>query len=134
MSVACRVVAGGGVLLLIACQNSLPMAPSELAYGIVVYQHVNYGGKSGHVSTNIADLQNISGPCFKPEDGDDAIESWDDCISSVRIASGYRAILFGDLNYRGLQLEVTADLPDLRRVPDGRDLNDGMSSIRIFPP
>jgi hypothetical protein len=121
-----------GALLLAACQQSLPTAPSELTSGIVVYEHVDYRGKSAHVTHNLADLEQTDGPCVIAGSSD-AAQSWDDCISSVRVAPGWRAALYGDTDYRGLQLEATGDLPDLTHVPDGRDLNDGVSSIRIFP-
>jgi hypothetical protein len=128
------------ILLFIACQQSLPTAPSELASGIALYEHADYLGESAHLTHNIADLKNVEGPCLdyggstSPPGATDFTESWDDCISSVRVAPGWRAVLYGDKEFKGLQLEVTGDLPNFQRVPDGRDLNDGMSSIRVFPP
>lgn len=127
------------VLIFIACQQSLPTAPSELTAGIAVYEHADYLGESAYVTRNIADLKDVNGPCIQYGDAfggvpPDITESWDDCISSVRLAPGWRAILYGDKDFKGLQLEVTSDMPNLRFVPDGRDLNDGFSSVRIFPP
>ena len=126
-----------GVAPLIGCQKSLPMAPSELTAGIVVYEHDDYSGKSAHVVANITNLKDVSGPCLDysssgPPPGTSTY-SWDDCISSVRVAPGWRVTFYGDDDYEGMRLEVAGDLLNLRFVPGG-DFNDGVSSIRVFPP
>jgi hypothetical protein len=133
LALVCRVIAFCGAFFLMACQQSLPTAPSELTAGIVIYEHVEYLGKSAYVTHNIVNLKDVSGPCLLRGSSDD-VESWDDCISSVRVAPGWRATLYGDDDYKGLPLEVSGDLIDLKRLPGELDLNDGVSSIRIFPP
>ena len=127
-----------------ACQKSLPTAPSELAEGLIVYEHDNFRGKSAHVTADIADLEMFNGPCVKHEtltlpNGNSVTtttESWDNCMSSVRLASGWRAILHGDDNYRGGRLEVVGDISDLKAVagPCEEGFNDCVSSIRVFRP
>jgi hypothetical protein len=81
-----------------------------------------------------ADLKDFKGPCFTPGDSPGTGESnWNDCVSSVRTAPGWKATLFGDDDYRGSQLEVTADVPDLKFVPGrcGSGMDDCVTSIRV---
>jgi hypothetical protein len=87
---------------------------------------------------DIDDLKDFKGPCIKYEGGNGTVplsstDSWDDCISSVRVAPGWRATLYGDNNFKGMRLEVEGDLMNLRFVPGG-DFNDGVSSIRVVRP
>jgi hypothetical protein len=121
-----------GVTVLSGCQKSLPTAPSDLTAGIVVYQHDDYLGKSAHMVSNISNLKDVDGPCVQHGDSEDT-HSWDDCISSVRVAPGWRATFYGDNDYKGMRLEVSEDFFSMRFVPGG-DFNDGVSSIRVFPP
>lgn len=122
-----------GILLLFAgCQNSLPTAPSELATGIVVYEHANFLGASAHITTDISDLSGFKGPCLDP--GSDYSESWNDCISSVRVAPGWSATLYRDDGYRDDSITVTADVPNLTTVGHNcpaHGLNDCVTSIRV---
>jgi len=126
----------------VACEvNRLPTAPSELATGIVVYEDANYLGRSAHVTSDIKDLSEVSGPCEHYESnaggGGRYYYDWNDCISSVRVAPGWRATLYRDDNYRDDALDVTADVPNLQLVTqhdcpkDG--LNDCVTSIRVRP-
>jgi hypothetical protein len=136
MTIVRLAVALCGVAALSGCQKSLPTAPSELTAGIVIYQHDDYLGKSAHVVSNQSNLKDVSGPCVEHRSnasGSDDFYSWDDCISSVRVAPGWRATFFGDNDYKGMRLEVGEDFLNLRFVPGG-DFNDGVSSIRVFPP
>lgn len=121
-------------LIALACDKSLPGAPSELTQGIVIYEDANYRGKSALVTNDIADLKDFKGPCFTPGQSPGTGESnWNDCISSVRVASGWKATLFGDVDYHGSQLEVIADVPDLKSVPGrcGSGMDDCVTSIRV---
>ena len=45
-----RVVAVSTVLLTLvaACQKKLPTGPSDLAEGVIVYEHANFQGTSAH--------------------------------------------------------------------------------------
>lgn len=90
----CQVVAiVGFVLPLLACQKSLPTAPSELTTGITIYQHADYLGESAHVTADIKDLKDFKGPCERieysgaPGSPVETHHEWDDCISSVRVSS-----------------------------------------------
>jgi hypothetical protein len=71
----------------------LPTAPSELTTGITVYEHANFSGRSGHITQDIPDLKDFSGPCEHEEYDSDSSTTrtffdWNDCISSVRVAPG----------------------------------------------
>jgi hypothetical protein len=116
-----------------ACARSLPTAPSELTEGIVIYPHGNFGGGSAHVTADLADLGDFTGPCVEDTSQYSATYGWGDCISSVRVAPGWRATLYGDAHFKGTSLDVTADVPDLARDPGGcgKGMDDCVSSIRI---
>jgi hypothetical protein len=118
-------------------QSSLLTGPTALGFGIIVYEHADYTGESGHITRDIADLRDFEGPClhFRSDTyGPTTDENWNDCISSVRVAPGWRAVLYRDKDFRGEQLEVTADVPNLRHEPGNCDdvgFNDCISSVRL---
>lgn len=119
--------------VLAGCEMTLPVAPSELTTGIVVYEHANYLGQSAHITTDIRDLRSIDrGPCQQEESSD-----WSDCISSVRVAPGVRATLYRDPSFRGESLEISSDIPNLQLEKGScphEGLNDCVTSIRIMRP
>jgi hypothetical protein len=53
--------------------------------------------------------------------------AWNDVISSVKVSAGTQVVLYGDINYAGGTLTLTADTPSL--VPQG--FNDAASSYKI---
>jgi peptidase inhibitor family I36 len=125
--------------LVIACQQQkLPTAPSDLTTGIAIYEHANFQGRSSQVVKDISDLKDVSGPCERESSnssgGTTTYRDWDDCISSIRVAPGWRATVYRDTGFDGQSLEVTEDVSNLQLVPgscshDG--LNDCVSSIRV---
>lgn len=139
-----RVVRVASVTLLIAgCEGlpSLPTAPSELRRGVSIYEHANFLGESALIDTSQSDLKEFEGPCEHTEsssDGStDTTYDWNDCISSLRIAPGWRAVIYRDDDYDGQSFQVTGDVPNLQLVTgscphDG--LNDCVTSIRLFAP
>jgi hypothetical protein len=132
-----RVVILGSILLIAACQKELPTSPSDLGTGIVVSEHANFQGDSAHIVSDLSDLEDYKGPCGRIDFGSTngaTTYSWDDCISSVRVAPGWSATLYRDPDYADDQVTVTSDVPDFTALPhdcpeDG--LNDCVSSIRI---
>ena len=119
----------------------LPNAPSELTTGLVIYQHANFLGESAHVTNDIPNLEQVHGPCIR-EDTDangntSSSDSWDDCVSSVRVAPGWRATLYQHPNYKGWAADVGDENVanyQLVRGPCSKDtFNDCASSIRLFP-
>jgi hypothetical protein len=122
-------------VLAIGCdEKELPMAPSDLASGIVVYEHANFFGNSAHITSDMSDLRNFRGPCVH-ESGEGVTRDWNDCISSVRVAPGWRATLYRAPDYGDDSLDITEDVPNLQLVRqhdcpnDG--LNDCVSSLRV---
>ena len=115
----------------------LPTAPSELLTGIVVYQHANFLGASAHITEGISDLRDFEGPCQgqKTSFEDPPEYSWNDCISSVRVAPGWSATLYRDDRYRDDAISITADIPNLQVVPHDCPrgcLNDCVTSVRVW--
>jgi hypothetical protein len=119
---------------LVACQKHLPMAPSELSDGIVIFEDRNYSGDSAHITSDVKNLEDFHGPCGKNAGQYSNTYSWTDCISSVRVAPGWYAQLYEDDSFRGDILTVTSDVPDLRfsSGPCHEGFNDCVSSIRVF--
>jgi hypothetical protein len=127
-------IIGQAVLVPGCAAPELPTSPSSLTAGVIVYEHANFGGNSAHVTGDIPDLRAFSGPCVH-EDGDGGVDrDWNDCVSSIRVAPGWRATIYKDTGYRDDALEATTDVPNLQLVSgdcehDG--LNDCVSSIRV---
>lgn len=124
---------------LAACQDSLPMAPSDLQSGIVIYQHANFLGESAHVTDSVGNLANVKGPCIEtdtsPDGSTSTRESWNDCISSVRVAPGWQATLYRNTGYGGDKLDVTGEVANLQLSDGDCDhdgFNDCTTSIRVF--
>ena len=129
-----------GLVAVAGCEMELPTAPSDLMEGVVVYEHADYAGQSAHLTSDVSDLGEFSGPCEKfhagtgPGDPGSTEHSWDDCISSIRLGPGAGAILYKDDGFDGEQFRVTQDLPNLTTVRDECDkggFNDCVTSIRV---
>jgi hypothetical protein len=135
-------LAVASAIALAACEQLLPTAPSELTTGIVVYEHANYLGQSAHVTKDIRDLKDFdAGPCVRSDtDASGASTTsreWNDCLSSVRLASGWRATVYRDPDFRGEALEIGADVSNLQLEKGSCDhggFNDCITSIRLHPP
>ena len=110
------------------------MAPSDFSAGIIVYEHANYLGNSAYITSDIPDLRDFRGPCFH-DNGDSTDRDWNDCISSVRVAPGWRATLYRGANYRDDSFDITEDVPNLQLVRQHdcpkEGLNDCVSSVRV---
>jgi len=128
--------------VLAGCSESLPTAPTELTRGVTIYEHANFAGDSGLLTNDVRDLKDYDGPCewsatTTTPDGTPWTTSgsnWNDCISSIRVAPGWRAIVYVDGSFHGDSLELTADAPNLQVVSgscahDG--FNDCITSIRV---
>jgi hypothetical protein len=131
----------GALMVLPGCSDpfKLPWAPSELTTGIAIYEHANYRGAAAHITQDIDLRDPDEGPC--PHDSGDEYSgqywNWEDCVSSVRVAPGWRAILYRNGSFKGDMLEVTQDTANLQLVKGDCDhdgFNDCVSSIRVFRP
>jgi hypothetical protein len=133
-----QLIVSGGLVLLPGCQESLPVGPSDLSNGIVVYEHANYLGESAHITQDIKDLKDFKGPCLEFEGGPyggTTKDVWNDCISSIRVAPGWRATLYRDDDFKGDRLELTEDVPNLEMTSgrcDKGGFNDCVTSLHII--
>jgi hypothetical protein len=75
---------------------------------------------------NVGDLDDLPGCGGAGAD-------WDDCISSIRIPTGWEVTVFEHDNYSGASMTFSADVPDLELVtgPCGNDWDDCISSIQL---
>jgi len=130
----------GSALLWARCQDELPSAPDALVEGITIYEHANYGGGSALLTSDVGDLTGYKGPCEHTSGGSypygtsTTTYDWNDCISSIKVAPGWRATVFVDTGFHEDWLDVTADIPDLGRVRGycrEDTWNDCISSIRV---
>jgi hypothetical protein len=124
-----------------ACQATpeLPFGPTELVTGVIVYEHANFLGTSAHITTDIPDLSRFNGPCVHESsdaDGNTSVSyDWNDCISSIRVAPGWRVTVYRGANFRDDAMSATSDMPNLQLLRqhdcphDG--LNDCVSSVRL---
>ena len=114
---------------------NLPVAPSELSSGIVVYEHADFAGKSAFIDGDIADLSKFSGPCAHDDGEGSTFYDWSDCISSVRVSPGWTATLYRGTNFKDDSVDLTGDARNLQdfRQHDcpKKGLNDCVSSIRV---
>jgi len=129
------------VALALGCEKKLPTAPSELTVGVVIYEHANYLGRSAHVTGDLRDLKDFTGPCERSDSDSNGnsttVREWNDCISSVRVAPGWRATFYEHDGFRGDRLEVAQDISNLQLVPgecSHGGFNDCTSSIRLTRP
>ena len=113
--------------------DELPMAPTPFTTGVILYEHANFLGNSAHLTADNPDLRDFRGPCLHGEDA--SSRDWNDCVSSVRVAPGWRATLYRDPDYDDDSLEITADVPNLQLVREHDcsrgGLNDCVSSVRV---
>lgn len=128
------------LVLLSGCQDRLPTAPSEVTTGLVIYEHANFVGASALITRDIRDLKDFRGPCERYESsgsGSVSVDrSWDDCISSIRVAPGWRATVYRHDDFRGESLDLDADVSNLQLVAGDCDegMNDCITSIRVVRP
>ncbi|MQA28485.1 MAG: hypothetical protein GEU82_01425 [Luteitalea sp.] len=131
-----------GLLVVAGCRaRTLPPAPTAITSGMVIYTDINYHGASAHITADIADLRAFTSTCREVDTHDDpeftaGSETWSNCLSSLGVAPGWRAILYSDPRFSGERFEVAASLRDLRRVPGPcrGTFNDCVSSIQIVAP
>lgn len=135
-----QIVHAGAIALSIvafsACQQELPTAPSDLEAGIIVYEHADFMGESALITEDISDLRDFKGPCehYDSSPYGSYYYDWNDCISSIRVAPGWRATIYRDPGYDDDSMEIAADVPNLQLAPHDcpkRGLNDCISSIRV---
>ena len=141
VSGAVAVVAG---LLLTSCMKNLPTAPSVpvLTSGVAIYEHADFAGDSALVTADLGDLKDFNGPCpgeLRQSGSNISVgpSNWNDCMSSLKIAPGWRVTVYRDDDFNGESFDATSDLPNLALVRGSCDkggMNDCITSIRIGRP
>jgi hypothetical protein len=113
----CAAASGSG------CDDS-PTMPSGNT--VILYQDTNYRGDSRALLGNQEDLDDLPGCGGAGAD-------WDDCVSSIRIPSGWEITVFEHDDYAGMSTTFSADVPDLhlQMGPCGNDWDDCISSIQV---
>jgi hypothetical protein len=107
------------------------LGPTAIDEGVVLYMHANFVGTSQQVATDVTNFASVEGPCGGSEDQG---PTWDNCISSIRLLPGWGATLYGDKDFKGALLVVTADIPDLKALSGScsGSYNDCVSSIKVY--
>jgi hypothetical protein len=100
----------------------------------VLYLHAEFAGPSQSMNVDVSDLSRVEGPCTGRAEGEDP--TWDDCVSSIRVLSGWSATLYEDDDFEGRSVTLTADSLNLRnlRGPCDGSFNDCVSSIKVTRP
>jgi len=120
------------ILLLSACTEPLDtLGPTPSDQGITFYLHAGFAGPSQAVNIDVPDLGKVEGPCSHGEEGEKP--TWSNCISSLRVVSGWSVTLYQDKEFHGRSVTVTADAPDLAVLPGPceRSFNDCVSSLKV---
>ena len=120
--------------LMSACDRDSPTRPS-LTGGVTLYEHPDYRGASYMLTHDDANLDTERGPC-RATTNPAAGRSWDECVSAISVAEGWRAVVFEDDNYSGRSRTFTANVANLRGEMGGPDSCDGgwndcISSLRV---
>ena len=97
-----------------AADTAAAVATAAAASPVCFYEHVNYQGASFCAS---ADSNWVGG-------------AWNDRVSSVKVAAGYKVTLFQDINYAGKSLVLSGDTTNLVTL----GFNDAASSFKLSAP
>jgi hypothetical protein len=116
-----------------ACEDTswIVLGPTPPDQGIVIFIHADFTGSSQAVDHDVADLTRTQGPCSRGGEGE--VPSWRECVSSIRVLPGWSATLYRDEDFKGRNVTITSDTPDLRRLPGPCDgnFNDCVASLRV---
>jgi hypothetical protein len=110
-----------GVVMVLA----IPLfASAQTANHVYFYQDINY--KGAVISFNgIRDVPDLRA---YPMNGS---QNWNDRISSIKVGTGVKLIVYKDINYKGGSYELTGPAWISTLVSNG--WNDKISSFRVVP-
>jgi hypothetical protein len=99
---------------------------------------VNYLGESALVAKSISNLEDYKGPCevtsYYATPTSQTKYAWKNCVSSIRVATGWKATLYVDTDFQGKSVEVASDVSNLQLVAgdcDHEGFNDCIESIKV---
>lgn len=116
------------------CDSTGP-APTA---GVTVFARADYRGAHRTFLGDVEDLEVLGGDLPDEKDCCWGLfcgrSGWTDCVSSIRIADGWQAVMYEHDTFRGDSLTVTTfDIPDLGRIlmsTGGSTWSNTISSIR----
>jgi hypothetical protein len=133
MTRAIRLYAGVVLSLSLAGCGSefVTLGPTPPEQGIVIFIHADFAGSSQAINVDVRDLTKTEGPCSSGAEGEKP--SWGKCVSSIHVFPGWSATLYRDEDFKGRNVAIVADTPDLRSLPGPCDgtFNDCVRSIRV---
>ena len=102
------------------------MTFAQTSNQVLVYEHTKYGGAymSFDGIREVADLRGYN-------TGELGTPNWNDRISSLKVGSELKLIVFRDINFKGTSWTVTGPATISTLVSNG--WNDKISSFRIVP-
>ena len=112
----------------------LPMSPTSFTSGVILYEHANFLGNSAYIASDVSDLRDFTGPCVHDDGSGSVSRDWNDCVSSVKVAPGWRATIYRGTGFGDDALEIVVDVPNLQLVRGDCDhdgMNDCVSSVRV---
>jgi len=104
----------------------VPWAADPTSNQVYVYEHINYGGAYMRFDglREVADLRSYN-------TGAQGTPNWNDRISSLKVGSEVKLVVFADINYKGASWTVPGPASISTLVSNG--WNDRISSFRIVP-
>lgn len=99
-----------------AATTAKPTTKAPSNNGVVtVYQDINYGGTAVSLPVGDYNMNDLISRGFKNDD-----------MSSIKVADGYQAIIYWDINFGGASKTITSNTSWI-----GSDWNDQMTSIKV---
>jgi len=118
------------------CGAELPATPTAaFGEGVTLYPDSLFRGERITLGGDVSDLSKVRGPCGgDSEAGEDS--HYDNCVSSIRIPSGWTVVVYRDRGFSGATATYTADVQDLDVVPGPcrPGFNDCISSLKLSRP
>ena len=116
-------------ILVTGCSDD-PTSP--ILDGVTFYEFDNFNGEFGFLRDDMADLNFMGGPC-----GGIGENNWSECISSIEVSDGWKAILYQLDGFNGdslVVLSIRSDLDSSEGCGAIGDWDNCAKSIRVIRP